>query len=179
MIGQIEKLLRRLRRLISPAEWLVRLWRLPPAMKDEGRAGLVMIQIDGLSLFELQRAIKSGKLPFLRRLMHRERYTPQPLYTGLPATTPAVQGELFYGVSSIVPAFQYFDRELGRMVNLFEPATAAALEKRLAGLGAGLLQGGSAYSDIFAGGAAEANFCIASAGWNANIPARRLFRIPS
>ncbi|OGR88941.1 MAG: hypothetical protein A2992_06865 [Elusimicrobia bacterium RIFCSPLOWO2_01_FULL_59_12] len=175
MIGWIESSLRRLARFLSPAEWFTRLWRFPSAAAEEERPGLVMIQIDGLSLRHLERAVKDGRLPFMRQLLRRERHALFSLYSGLPATTPAVQGELFYGVRGAVPAFQYFDRDLGRMVCMFEPDAAAGLEKKLAAQGRGLLEGGSAYSDIFTGGAAEAHFCMASAGWGRQIRARGLF----
>ncbi len=175
MIGWIETVVRRLGRFLNPAQWIAWVWRLPSASpKDLGR-GLVMIQIDGLSLRCLESAVAEGRLPFIRRLIRGERYALHPLYTGLPASTPAIQGELFYGVRGAVPAFQYFDRGLSRLVNFFEPDTAARLEKKLAQQGLPLLEGGSAYSDIFTGGAKEAHFCMASVGWGHGLQARRLF----
>ena len=83
-------------------------------------------------------------------------------YSGLPSATPAVQGELFYGVPCAVPSFCFRDRQTGRPVRMFDPAPAAKVQARLGLLGDGLLRGGSAYCDIFSGGAAEPHFCPSS-----------------
>ena len=124
-----------------------------------------MIQIDGLSQRRLEEAQARGAMPFLRRLAARERYVLHPLYAGLPSNTPAVQGELFYGVRGAVPAFCFLDRTTGRVFRMFDPPAAAAIEARLQQEGSPLLAGGSAYANIFTGGAAEAHYCAASTGW--------------
>ena len=125
-----------------------------------------MIQIDGLSQPQFERALDRGELPFLRRLIRREHYQVHAHYSGLPATTPAVQAELFYGVKGAVPAFSFRDHESGRIVRMYEPDAAARIEALQAGNGnAALLEGGSAYSDNFTGGAAESHFCASSMGW--------------
>ncbi|MDO8730858.1 MAG: endonuclease/exonuclease/phosphatase family protein [Candidatus Omnitrophota bacterium] len=125
-----------------------------------------MIQIDGLSRPEFQKALDQGSLPFLRRLRAREGYVAHPHYSGLPSNTPAVQAELFYGVKGGVPAFSFVDRDTRQVVKMYESGAASAIEQRLRLQGAPLLEGGSAYSDIFTGGAAEAHFCAAKPGWD-------------
>ena len=107
MIGRIETFLRRVRRGFSRSEWLARVLRLPPSRDTETAPGLVMIQIDGLSERELERALERGEMPFLRWLIQREHYRLHRQYAGVPATTAAVQGELFYGVKGAVPGFSF------------------------------------------------------------------------
>jgi len=166
LIGRIEASLRRLRRAMSRSEWLARLLQLSISKGPSTRPGLVMIQIDGLSQSEFDTAIERGELPFLRRLLNREHYRTFQLYSGLPATTPAVQGELFYGVKGVVPAFSFRHRKFGRIVRMYEPDVAADVEQRLSDSdNEPLLKGGSAYSDNFTGGADEAHFCPSSLGW--------------
>lgn len=166
MLTRIESFLRRLRRNLSRSVWLARLLRLPVSEGAPTRPGLLLIQIDGLSQPQLERALARGELPFLRRLLQREHYRLHAFYAGLPATTPAVQAELFYGVKSAVPAFAFRDHETQQMVRMFEPEAAARVEARLAGNGqAALLEGGSAYADVYTGGAAESHFCPSSMGW--------------
>ncbi|MDO9049649.1 MAG: endonuclease/exonuclease/phosphatase family protein [Methylobacter sp.] len=166
MIGRIEAFLRRLRRWLSRSEWLARLLRLPLSRGTETAPGLVMIQIDGLSQRELERAMKSGEMPFLRRLIRREHYRLHRQYAGVPAATAAVQGELFYGVKGAVPGFNFMERASGRLVRMIEPAAAARVERELATHGGEpLLRGGSCYVDNYTGGAAEAHFCPSSQGW--------------
>jgi len=142
------------------------LLRLPVSTGTATQAGLVIIQIDGLSRAELELALRRGKMPFLQRLLRREHYHLQSLYAGVPSTTPAMQGELFYGVSTIVPGFNFMQQGTQRLVRMFEPGAAFEVEQKLQmSDGAPLLEGGSCYSDNFTGGAAEPHFCPSSAGW--------------
>jgi endonuclease/exonuclease/phosphatase family metal-dependent hydrolase len=166
MIGRIETLLRRIRRNLSRSVWLSRLLRLPVSEGLPTRTGMILIQIDGLSQPQFERALKRGELPFLKRLIRREHYQVHAHYSGLPSTTPAVQAELFYGVKSAVPAFSFRDRESGQIVRMYEPEAAARVEALYSGDDHdALLRGGSAYSDNFTGGADESHFCPSSMGW--------------
>ncbi len=172
MIGRLEARWRRVRRLFDRARWTVRLFGIGTAPPDEGsvaenpRAGLVLVQLDGLGREALQRALERGEMPFLARLLARERYALHDLYSGLPSSTPAVQAELFYGARTAVPAFAFLDRRAGLLRRMYDPDSARAIETRLAARGEPLLAGGSAYCDIYTGGAAEAHFCAASLGWS-------------
>lgn len=163
---------RRVRRWFSRREWGVRLLGLPTEAGAPGQPGLVLIQIDGLSRACLEKALQGGQLPFLRRLLRKERYRLHSMYSGLPSTTPAVQGELFFGVRAAVPAFSFRDHRTGEVVQMTEPAVATRIQSELAAAGRGLLAGGSAYSNIYAGGAAECHLCAVSFGW------QELLRLP-
>jgi endonuclease/exonuclease/phosphatase family metal-dependent hydrolase len=166
VIGRIEAFVRRLRRWCSRSEWLAWLLRLPISTGTETAPGLVMIQIDGLSQRELQRAIDMGEMPFLRRLIRQEQYRLHRHYAGVPSTTAAFQGELFYGVKAIVPGFNFMERASGRLVRMFEPAIAADVERKLETQGGEpLLREGSLFVGHYTGGAAEPHFCSSSEGW--------------
>ncbi len=172
MLGRIETLLRRLRRKLSRSVWLARLLRLPVSEGAPSRPGLIMIQIDGLSQPQLQRALDRSELPFLRRLIKREHYQVHSHYSGLPSTTPAVQAELFYGVKGAVPAFSFRDHATQQIVRMYEPDAAARVEALHTGHGnEALLKGGSAYANIYTGGAAETHFCPSSMGWGQTLRA--------
>ena len=165
MIYRLEVVARRARRWISRSEWAARLLGLPETGDTTAARGLVMIQIDGLSRSQLELALSHGKMPFLRRLLDRERYRLHTLYSGLPSSTPAVQAELFYGVKGAVPAFSFRDHRSGRIVRMFEASATAAVENRLAELGEPLMRDGAVYFDILTGGATECHFCPSSVGW--------------
>jgi hypothetical protein len=172
MLGRIETFFRRLRRNLSRSVWLARLLRLPVSEGSPTRLGLIMIQIDGLSHPQFQRALNRGELPFLRRLIRREHYQLHAHYSGFVSTTPAVQAELFYGVRGAVPAFSFREHESRRIVRMYEPEVAARVEALHAGNGnEALLEGGSAYSDNYTGGAAESHFCPSSMGWGSTLRA--------
>ncbi len=165
MMTQIEFFLRRIRRIFSRTEWAIWLLRLPKQKTDDGKSGLIMVQIDGLSLTQFNRAVQKGHLPFLRKLLNKERYLLHSFYSGLPSNTPAVQGELFYGIKGCVPAFNFVDRQTGQSVKMFDAPYVEQFEPFLKAQANGLLTGGSAYSDIFTGNAKEAHFCWAQMGW--------------
>ncbi len=170
MIAKLESCLRGARRFFSRSEWLARWLKLPISEGPASRPGLLMIQLDGLSRREFERALAKGELPFMQRLLKREHYQLKSLYSGLPSSTPAVQAELFYGVKQAVPAFAFKDPHLGRIVRMFEPEAATQVEQQLVKEGeAPLLREGSAYSNIYTGGAAEAHFCPAALGWGPSL----------
>lgn len=151
---------------------------LPRVNKADEKPGLVMVQIDGLSLTQFQRALQKGHLPFLKSLLQKERYAIHPFYSGLPSNTPAVQGELFYGVKTCVPAFSFVDRKTCQPVKMNESTNVASLEAELKKQGSGLLAGGSSYSNIFAGGAEEAHCCWGKMGWSGILHAVNPFVFP-
>ena len=167
MIVRAAAIVHAVRRLLNRSEWLVRLFRLPRTGEPPTAPGLIMVQIDGLSRAQLERALAAGRMPFLKRLLGREDYSLHTLYSGLPSTTPAVQAELFYGVETAVPAFSFRDGASGQVVRMFEPQPAARVENDLRQRGAPLLRDGSAYLNVYTGGAEEPHFCPAALGWGA------------
>ena len=165
VLGRLHDAWRSLRRRLSSRHHNARLLKLPTfASPDE--SGLVLVQIDGLSQHLLEQALARGDMPKLRAAIERERAVIHPLYSGLPSTTPAVQGELFYGVRAAVPAFAFGDRATGEVVEMLEAERAESVEREIATRGDGLLQGGSSYGNIYTGGALESHFSAATLGWN-------------
>lgn len=172
MFHRFRAFLRLSQRRLSRAYWLTRAMQLPESIGESTRPGLVMIQVDGLSRSELAVALKRGEMPFLNRLIRRESFQQHTLYSGLPASTPAVQAELFYGVLTAVPAFSFRASGSAKLVRMYEPEAVRQVEERLEQeCGEPLLAGGSAYSDNFTGGAAEAHFCPTSLGWGPSMRA--------
>lgn len=166
MFAGTESLIYRARRRLSRNEWAIRHLGLTPSEGTSEEPGLLLIQIDGLARRQLEAAIARGRMPFLRRLLASEIYELRTFYPGIPATTPAVQAELFYGVRSAVPAFSFFDRILKKVGRMWDPEWAKAREATCAKEGEGLLKGGSSWSNIYTGGAGqeESHFCAASIG---------------
>ena len=178
MITHVKVLFRNIRSFFNRSEWTIRLLSLSRLKKADEKPGLVMVQIDGLSLTQFQQALQKGHLPFLRSLLQKERYALHPFYSGLPSNTPAVQGELFYGVKTCVPAFSFVDRKTGQPIKMFDTSYVASFEAELKKQGSGLLAGGSSYSNIFAGGAQEAHCCWGKMGWEGVLHAVNPFVFP-
>lgn len=162
MLSRLGKKIGQLRNALSRSEWAARHLRGPAAAVDHEvhAPGVLLLQIDGLGYEQLRRAMERNTVPFLRRLVRRDHFVLRKFYSGLPSTTAAVQAELFYGVKSAVPAVNYYDRLDRREKNMLDARDVDALAARLETTRQGLLRGGSSYSNIFAGGAREALFCI-------------------
>ncbi len=164
MIGRIEARLRWMRRAISRSEWAIGLLGASRATGGPTERGLLFVQIDGFAKVELERALAAGRMRYLGRLLTREHYVLRPLYSGVPSTTAAAQAELFYGIPTAVPAFGFQHSDFKRAVRMFEPEVASRIEAELAAKTPGLLEGGSAFSNILGGGAKETRFCAATLG---------------
>ena len=166
MIDRCTKCWRAWRRAWSRPEWAVRLLGLPCNDVDRNQDGLILIQIDGLSRREIEQAMAEGKMPFVKSLLEQQRYHLHSFYSGIPSSTPAVQGELFYGVKTAVPGFGFVDHDTDQSVLMVSPATAAKVQARISKNSEGLLAGGSSYCNIYDGDAQESHFCAASIGWD-------------
>ncbi len=166
MITSIAFFWKNVRRSFSRSEWALRLLRLPRLRAHADGPGLVMVQIDGFSLTQFQRAVQKGHMPFLNSRLQHEQYALHSFYSGLPSNTPNVQGELFYGVKTCVPAFHFMDRQLNKPVRMNDAPYVKSIETKLKTQGNGLLADGSSYSNIFMGGAKEAHFCWGKMGWD-------------
>ena len=166
MFDHIDNFLRKSRRRINRSEWAIRRFHLSTSENTSTEPGILLIQIDGLSRRQMERARHRNRLPFLKGLLQRQNYDLSTFYSGIPSTTPAVQGELYYGVRCAVPAFSFLDRASKRVATMFQPSWAKAVEEKLEKQGEGLLKGGSSWSNIYTGGAtqAESHFCGASIG---------------
>ena len=115
--------------------------------------GVVFVQLDGLPFPVAQWAVQSGTMPTLRRWLDRGSHRLLEWTVQMPCTTPASQQGLLQGSAEGVPAFRWFDRELGRVLVANRPADAAVIESR-ASTGRGLLADrGVSVSNLFSGDA--------------------------
>ncbi len=185
MIDRIEAAWRRLRRGLSRSHWTSRLQGAPVA-SAQGQPGLLMVQVDGLGIEVLEEALATGRMPFVTGLLEREGYRLHRLFSGVPSTTPVMQAELFYGAKLAVPGFSFAEHESGQVVFMYERDAVRRVEARLEA-NRGLLRGGSAYADVYTGGAADPRFCMSSLGWGdffrvshpAALPALALVHAPA
>jgi len=116
---------------------------------DSGR-GLVMVEIDGLSYWHIQKALDDGYMPALKKKIDEDGYKLSRVDCGLPATTPACQAGILQGNNKNIPAFRWLDKESNRL--LAGGQAAAEIEPELSD-GQGLLRGGSSISNMFSGDA--------------------------
>ena len=93
--------------------------RLERRVAGPGR-GFVGIQLDGLSAPHLRQALAAGYLPNIARHLKRG-YVLGEYRSGLPSTTPAAQGAIFWGDGRGIPAFRWFEKSTGRLISCNDP----------------------------------------------------------
>ena len=126
--------------------------------------GVVFIQLDGVAFPVLRWAIQAGRVQTLRRWVTSGDYVLREWTAQLPCTTPASQLGILHGTVDGVPAFRWYDRELGRVLIANRPADAAVIEQR-ATTGTGLLaDDGVALGNLFTGDAPRAMLTMSRLG---------------
>ena len=116
----------------------------------------MFVQIDGLARPVLDRALRSGDLPTLRRWLVEGRYELVGWETGWSSQTGVSQCGILHGSVVDMPAFRWVDKTTGTIVVSNRPASAAAIEARHSD-GQGLLaHDGSSYGNLFSGDAERA-----------------------
>jgi len=145
--------------MITQFRWLLRFFKSGTVGRERPR-GLILLQVDGLSLKRFEQGMQTGRLPFLKRLMVHDDYHLHSLYSGIPSSTPAVQAELFYGVKTAVPSFGFKDRETNKITSMFNRAMATRMEEKISRNNFSLLEEGSAYGDVYTGGSLRSRFCL-------------------
>ena len=130
--------------------------KVPPAASKRRRR-LLVVHLDGVPKALLEDAIQHRKMPFFSRLVRSGHHHMDDAFWGSPASTPFFQAGLLYGLEHPnLPAYSWFDRELGRKVQMNTPQDALAIESRL-GRNAEddslLAGGGHTYFSLFQAGA--------------------------
>uniref|UniRef100_UPI0025FB9EB4 phage holin family protein n=1 Tax=Demequina sp. TaxID=2050685 RepID=UPI0025FB9EB4 len=121
--------------------------------EPDGLPGMLIIQLDGVSAPLLENEIRAGNLPTVSRWIRSGSHRWTEWTARVPSTTPVSQAGILHGSNENIPAFRWWDRELGRMLVANVPADAALIEERISD-GRGLLaDGGVSISNLFSGDA--------------------------
>jgi hypothetical protein len=128
--------------------------------RERDERGFIVVQIDALAHEDLERAMRTGYAPNLRRLLERDDWELRRYPAGLPSATPAAQAAIFFGTKQDVPAFRYYEKREHRVIVGSKPADVQHIRDRLPA--DGVLRGGSGYVNIYDGGADRAVFTLAA-----------------
>ncbi len=113
--------------------------------------GIVFLEIDGLALPVLQRAMRDGSTPVLTSWLQGGTHGLLEWETDLSSQTGASQAGILLGSNEGIPAFRWVEKETGRMMTCSSPDDCAEIERRLAD-GRGLLAGdGASRGNLFSG----------------------------
>jgi uncharacterized membrane protein YvlD (DUF360 family) len=143
----------------------------------EGDApGILFLEIDGLALPVLRRAVRDGTTPNMARWLAEGSHDLLEWETDLSSQTGASQAGILLGDNEDIPAFRWVDKATGTMVACSNPGDCAAIERDHAA-GRGLLAGGgTSRGNLLSGGADAAILTVSrlSAEKSAN-PGYRAF----
>ncbi len=124
-----------------------------PVHTDE--PGIVFLEIDGLALPVLRRAMRDGNAPNMARWLSRGSHQLTGWETDLSSQTGASQAGILLGSNEDIPAFRWVEKETGRMMTCSKPEDCEEIERRHTS-GIGLLRdGGASRGNLLSGEAAE------------------------
>ena len=110
-------------------------------MTDE--PGIIFLEIDGLALPVLQRAMRDGSAPEMARWLADGTHALTEWETDLSSQTGASQAGILLGSNEDIPAFRWVEKETGRTMTCSKPDDCAEIERRRS-TGIGLLRDGGA-----------------------------------
>ncbi len=127
---------------------------------DDGKKGLIVLEIDGLSYPRLMHAIESGKMSFLKEQIKSGNYTVTPYDCGIPSQTSSCQAGIMFGDNYNICAFRWYDKNRKKVISSNNFQDAAYIENRIIreDHSNGLLSGGLSINNIISGNAAESIF---------------------
>ena len=117
--------------------------------------GIVFLEIDGLALPVLRRAMRDGNAPNLARWLAEHTHYLLEWEPDLSSQTGASQAGILLGSNHDIPAFRWVEKETGTMMTCSAPADCARIERERA-TGNGLLVDGGASRGNLLSGEAEA-----------------------
>lgn len=116
-------------------------------------AGVVFLEIDGLALPVLRRAIRDGTTPTMARWVERGSHRLTGWETDLSSQTGASQAGILLGDNHDIPAFRWVDKVAGRVVTCSSPKDCAAIEADRTSRHGLLVDGGTSRGNLLSGGA--------------------------
>jgi uncharacterized membrane protein YvlD (DUF360 family) len=105
--------------------------------------GIIFLEIDGLALPVLRRAMRDGSAPVMARWIEEDGYRLTEWEPDLSSQTGASQAGILLGSNEDIPAFRWVEKERGTMMVCSSPEDCAEIERRHS-TGVGLLAGGGA-----------------------------------
>jgi uncharacterized membrane protein YvlD (DUF360 family)/predicted AlkP superfamily pyrophosphatase or phosphodiesterase len=117
--------------------------------------GLIFLEIDGLALPVLRRAMRDGSAPTMARWLSEGSYALTEWEPDLSSQTGASQAGILLGSNHDIPAFRWVDKATGRIIACSGPDDCAQIERdRATGIGL-LTNGGASRGNLLSGEADE------------------------
>ncbi len=115
--------------------------------------GIVFLEIDGLALPVLQRAMRDGNAPTMARWLADGSHRFREWETDLSSQTGASQAGILLGSNEGIPAFRWVEKESAKLVACSGPADCAEIERRHSDRPGLLADDGASRGNLLSGGA--------------------------
>jgi uncharacterized membrane protein YvlD (DUF360 family) len=115
--------------------------------------GIVFLEIDGLALPVLRRAMRDGSAPTMARWLAEGSHRFAEWETDLSSQTGASQAGILIGSNEDIPAFRWVEKESAKLVACSGPADCAEIERRRSSNDGLLADGGASRGNLLSGGA--------------------------
>ena len=119
------------------------------------RPGIIFLEIDGLALPVLRRAVRDGNAPTMARWLSEKTHQLAEWETDLSSQTGASQAGILLGSNDNISAFRWVEKDTGTLMTCSAPEDCARIEKeRATGIGL-LVNGGASRGNLLSGEADE------------------------
>jgi uncharacterized membrane protein YvlD (DUF360 family) len=113
--------------------------------------GIIFLEIDGLALPILRRAMRDGSAPNMARWLQDDTHRLIEWEPDLSSQTGASQAGILLGSNEDIPAFRWVEKETGTMMTCSAPDDCARIEReRATGIGL-LVDGGASRGNLLSG----------------------------
>ena len=113
--------------------------------------GIIFLEIDGLALPVLRRAMRDGSAPNMARWLQDDTHRLIEWEPDLSSQTGASQAGILLGSNDDIPAFRWIEKETGMMMTCSAPDDCARIEReRATGIGL-LVDGGASRGNLLSG----------------------------
>jgi len=130
--------------------------------RETKQPGLLMIQIDGLSLPVLENQMRAGRMPTLDRLVRHGESRVDPWVALLPPVTPVSQAGILHGNNDDMPGFRWFEKSTKNLLVANTPEGASEILHRRSD-GHGLLaEDGASIGNLVTGDASRTFLTMAT-----------------
>jgi uncharacterized membrane protein YvlD (DUF360 family) len=117
--------------------------------------GILFLEIDGLALPVLRRAMRDGNAPNMARWLEEDTHRLAEWETDLSSQTGASQAGILLGSNHDIPAFRWVEKETGTLMTCSAPDDCARIERERASGNGLLVNGGSSRGNLLSGEAEE------------------------
>src|SRR5262245_37435875 len=117
--------------------------------------GIIFLEIDGLALPVLRRAMRDGSAPTMARWLSESSHRMVEWEPDLSSQTGASQAGILLGSNEDIPAFRWVDKESGRVIACSGPDDCAEIERTHSSGKGLLLNAGSSRGNLLSGEAEE------------------------